>query len=84
MGPMTAAVRFLARLADAGVLDSTARVEVTLYGSLALTGRGHATDRAVMLGLMGYAPRHARSRRGRRGDGRARAVPPPAAGRGRA
>ena len=56
MGPMTAAVRFLARLAADGSLGKVARVEVTLYGSLGLTGRGHATDRAVKLGLMGYAP----------------------------
>ena len=56
MGPMTAAERFLARLAASGALARTARVAVTLYGSLALTGRGHATDRAVMLGLTGFSP----------------------------
>ena len=56
MGPMTAANRWLGRLSAAGALAAVARVEVTLYGSLALTGRGHATDRAVMLGLMGFAP----------------------------
>ena len=56
MGPMTAAERFLARLATGGVLAGTARIAVTLYGSLALTGRGHATDRAVILGLAGFAP----------------------------
>ena len=56
MGPMTAAERFLARLAAAGVLGAVDRTAVTLYGSLALTGRGHATDRAVMLGLMGFSP----------------------------
>src|SRR3982751_961650 len=55
MGPMTAAGRFLERLgAD---LARTARVETTLYASLALTGRGHATDRAVILGLAGFEPR---------------------------
>jgi len=55
MGPMTAAGRFLLRLgAD---LDKTERVEVTLFASLALTGRGHATDRAVILGLAGFEPR---------------------------
>ncbi|MCZ7153716.1 serine dehydratase beta chain, partial [Salmonella enterica] len=32
-------------------------IETTLYASLALTGRGHATDRAVILGLAGYEPR---------------------------
>ena len=56
MGPMTAAVRFLDELAQAGQLDRVEQVGVTLHGSLALTGRGHATDRAVMLGLMGHAP----------------------------
>jgi L-serine dehydratase len=55
MGPMTAAGRFLERLGDR--VEQTARVEVTLYASLALTGRGHATDRAVVLGLAGFEPR---------------------------
>jgi len=55
MGPMTAAGRFLAQLGDE--LGRTARVEVALYASLALTGRGHATDRAVILGLAGFEPR---------------------------
>jgi L-serine dehydratase len=55
MGPMTAAGRFLARVGPD--LEQVARVEVTLYASLALTGRGHATDRAVILGLAGFAPR---------------------------
>ncbi len=54
MGPMTAAGRFLERLPDLGA--ATARVEIALYGSLALTGRGHATDRAVILGLLGFQP----------------------------
>jgi L-serine dehydratase len=56
MGPMTAAGRFLGELAAAGRLAEVRQVEVWLYGSLALTGKGHATDRAVMLGLMGFAP----------------------------
>ena len=56
MGPMTAAGRFTARLGAGRGLARTARVETTLYGSLALTGRGHATDRAVILGLAGFAP----------------------------
>ena len=56
MGPMTAAARFAARLRDHGLLERTQRVEVKLYGSLALTGKGHATDRAVILGLMGQEP----------------------------
>ncbi|PIB90792.1 L-serine ammonia-lyase [Caulobacter sp. FWC2] len=56
MGPMTAAGRFVQRLRDAGRLPDVARVEIKLYASLALTGRGHATDRAVILGLMGFVP----------------------------
>ncbi len=52
MGPMTAAADFAASLAPMSV----ARVEVRLYGSLALTGKGHATDRAILLGLSGERP----------------------------
>jgi L-serine dehydratase len=55
MGPMTAAGRFLQWLG--GRIERTARVRITLYASLALTGRGHATDRAVILGLAGFEPR---------------------------
>src|ERR1700721_3950739 len=56
MGPMTAAGRFVGRLRECGRLASVARVETALFGSLALTGKGHATDRAVILGLAGFAP----------------------------
>ena len=56
MGPMRAACRFARELAPRGVLDKVARVKATLYGSLALTGLGHATDRAVLLGLSGNEP----------------------------
>src|SRR5271165_5968088 len=56
MGPMTAAGRFVAHLRVAGLLSRAARVETALFGSLALTGKGHATDRAVILGLAGFAP----------------------------
>ncbi|WP_312160487.1 L-serine ammonia-lyase [Phenylobacterium sp.] len=56
MGPMTAGGRFLQRLAEQGLLARTTRVEAVLYASLALTGRGHATDRAVILGLAGFLP----------------------------
>ncbi len=56
MGPMRAACRFARGLADRGWLDRVARVQVELYGSLALTGLGHATDRAVILGLAGNEP----------------------------
>ncbi|MFX5945265.1 serine dehydratase beta chain, partial [Acinetobacter baumannii] len=39
-------------------LQATVRVQVKLYGSLAATGVGHATDKAVLLGLMGFDPEH--------------------------
>jgi L-serine dehydratase len=56
VGPMRAALRFARTLDTAGLLNRTARVVVHLYGSLALTGIGHGTDRAILLGLLGEAP----------------------------
>ena len=56
MGPMTAACRFVEGLRDKGAIEAVERVEVDLYGSLALTGKGHATDRAILLGLAGQRP----------------------------
>jgi L-serine dehydratase len=56
MGPMRAACRFARDLGPRGLLDRVARVQVELFGSLALTGLGHATDRAVILGLAGNEP----------------------------
>jgi L-serine dehydratase len=56
MGPMTAACRFVETLSQKGLLERTGRVAVDLYGSLALTGKGHATDRAILLGLSGQRP----------------------------
>jgi L-serine dehydratase len=56
MGPMTAAGRFVEHLRARDLLARVARVETTLFASLALTGLGHATDRAVILGLAGFAP----------------------------
>ena len=53
VGPMVAARRFLL---ESGMLEQTVGVEAHLYGSLALTGVGHATDKAVILGLMGETP----------------------------
>ena len=53
MGPMTAAFAFASGLVEHGELGRVAAVEVTLMGSLAFTGRGHATDKAVILGLSG-------------------------------
>lgn len=56
MGPMTAACRFAKSLEDQGILARVAQVTVSLYGSLALTGKGHATDTAVTTGLAGFLP----------------------------
>ena len=56
VGPMRAASAFVARLADGGLLSSVDRLHVQLYGSLGATGRGHGTDKAVVLGLAGEAP----------------------------
>ena len=56
VAPMRAAARFAANLAANGTLARTARVAATLYGSLAWTGRGHGSDRAVILGLAGFDP----------------------------
>ena len=59
VGPMVAAQRFLA-MAAAASLPRTGRLTVTLHGSLAFTGKGHGTDRAVILGLAGERP-HSRT-----------------------
>src|SRR6516164_4193336 len=56
VGPMKAAAMFAQRLRDDGMLDGIARVEVRMYGSLGATGKGHGTDKAVMLGLEGLMP----------------------------
>jgi L-serine dehydratase len=56
VGPMRAARRFVLRLEREGLLAATARVRVELYGSLAMTGKGHGTDRALLAGLEGATP----------------------------
>ena len=56
VGPMRAAERYLRELETLGLLAATARVETALYGSLALTGKGHDTDKAIILGLCGERP----------------------------
>ena len=56
VGPMRIGIRFLAEAKDAGVLQNAARAKVSLHGSLALTGIGHGTDKAAILGLLGFAP----------------------------
>jgi L-serine dehydratase len=55
-GPMAAAHKFARGLHTDGLLDRTTRVEVILYGSLGLTGKGHGSDKAVLLGLSGEKP----------------------------
>src|SRR5512140_651324 len=56
VGPMRAAHHFATRLERTGMLADTRRIRVELYGSLGATGRGHATDTAVLLGLEGAMP----------------------------
>lgn len=56
LGPWRAAEKWLDELQDIGVFDSIVQVRVKLYGSLSLTGKGHATDSAVILGLSGRDP----------------------------
>jgi L-serine dehydratase len=56
VGPMRAARRFAERLEQDGLLDRTAGVKAELFGSLAHTGKGHGTDRAVLMGLEGETP----------------------------
>jgi L-serine dehydratase len=56
VGPMRAARQFAGSLREAGLLDRTRAVRTQLYGSLGATGRGHGSDKAVMLGLEGQEP----------------------------
>jgi len=57
VGPMRAAARFVSHwLAENGNLARTARIRAEVFGSLALTGRGHGTDKAVLMGLEGHWP----------------------------
>jgi len=56
VGPMRAANRFVQELTDQGLLARCCTIETRLYGSLALTGKGHGTDRAILLGLEGETP----------------------------
>jgi L-serine dehydratase len=57
VGPMRAACRFAQKwLDESGRLEHVARVRAEVFGSLALTGRGHGTDKAVLMGLEGHMP----------------------------
>ncbi len=56
VGPMRAAARFVDGLRRDGLLDATHSLRVELYGSLGATGKGHGSDKAVLLGLEGEQP----------------------------
>lgn len=56
VGPMNAGKRFIDQLPGSGSLHRTTHIVVDLYGSLSLTGKGHATDVAIMMGLAGNSP----------------------------
>jgi L-serine dehydratase len=56
MGPMNAARAFVDDLVERGLLERAFKVAAQVYGSLALTGKGHCTDRAILLGLEGHRP----------------------------
>lgn len=56
VGPMRAALAFAGALESAGILDKVVGIKAELYGSLGATGKGHGSDKAVLLGLEGEAP----------------------------
>ena len=56
IGPMRAARAFVQGLIAKKIVAQTAKITVSLYGSLALTGKGHGSDKAILLGLAGYTP----------------------------
>ena len=56
VGPMRAARMFTSRLAHEGVLSGVSRIKAELFGSLGATGKGHGSDKAVLLGLAGHEP----------------------------
>jgi L-serine dehydratase len=56
LGPWRAAERWIKELKESNIFNSVEKIQVDLYGSLSLTGKGHATDLAVMLGLSGKNP----------------------------
>ncbi len=56
LGPWRAAERWIKELKDTDEFDKVESISIDLYGSLSLTGKGHATDYAIMLGLSGFDP----------------------------
>ncbi|MBT8302707.1 MAG: L-serine ammonia-lyase, partial [Maribacter sp.] len=58
LGPWRAAERWISELKSAEHFQDIENIEVHMYGSLSLTGKGHATDYAIMLGLSGADPEY--------------------------
>jgi len=56
VGPMRIAQRFIREAFSAGILSMAGKIDISLHGSLALTGIGHSSDKATILGLMGHEP----------------------------
>ena len=57
LGPWRAAERWIKELKESNTFDTVQNITINLYGSLSLTGKGHTTDYAVMLGLYGADPK---------------------------
>lgn len=58
LGPWRAAEKWIKELEEEGVFNQVQKLQVAIYGSLSLTGKGHATDYAIMLGLSGQDPEY--------------------------
>lgn len=56
VGPMRAALKFIQDAEKKDIFDKIVSIKIDLYGSLALTGKGHGTDLAILLGVEGYTP----------------------------
>lgn len=56
VGPMKAGKEFVDQLVEKNLLSSVTRIAVDIYGSLSLTGKGHHTDIAIIMGLAGNLP----------------------------
>ena len=56
VGPMKAGKQFIDDLIEQGKFDAVATLHVDVYGSLSMTGHGHNTDIAIIMGLAGYLP----------------------------
>ena len=56
VGPMKAGKQFIDDLIERNQFEQTAEIHVDVYGSLSMTGRGHSTDIAIIMGLAGYLP----------------------------